>query len=225
MTFLSQNFQRHLPKNATVGCWDAGCSVEEGRLKSLFSAWEEIRSPSSVLSVIKEGYKLLLLTCHQGSRGSQCCQLYFNRPQSTMGSEPFNCVHLSRGEEISCARLKTRKSSSFQVQIPMQRHKFCSTTVRGRILPVYIRHQKYLSSCWNFDSHRIYLGFQWPFQGKPSHFVFNVLLFLMSIAPYILAKVLKPVINYWRSAGRRICMFLGDRLGGNFCRALPPQVP
>ena len=33
-----------------------------GRLKSHFSAWEEIGSPSSVLSVIKEGYKLPLLT-------------------------------------------------------------------------------------------------------------------------------------------------------------------
>ena len=125
-----------------------------------------------------------------------------------MGSEPFNCVHLGRGEETSCARLKTRKSSSFQVQIPMQRHQYCSTTVRGRILPVYIRNQKCLSSCWNFDSHRIYLGFQWPFQDKPSYFVFNVLPFLMSIAPYIFTKVLKPVINYWKSAGRRILCFV-----------------
>lgn len=32
------------------------------RLKSHFSAWEEIGSPSSVLSVITEGYKLPLLT-------------------------------------------------------------------------------------------------------------------------------------------------------------------
>ena len=78
-----------------------------GRLKSL-SAWEEIRSPSSVLSVIKEGYKLVLLTCHQGSRRSHSCQLYFNRLESTMGSEPSNCVHLSRGENTHLFKYKSR---------------------------------------------------------------------------------------------------------------------
>ena len=68
-----------------------------------------------------------------------------------------------------------------------------------------------------FDSHRTYLGFQWPYPGKPTYFVFNVLPFGMSTAPYIFTMVLKPVINYWRSAGKRICMFLDDGLGGNSC--------
>ena len=66
-----------------------------------------------------------------------------------------------------------------------------------------------------FDSHRTYLGFQWPYQGKPTYFVFSVLPFGMSTAPYIFTKVLKPVINYWRSTDRRISMFLDDGLGGN----------
>ena len=69
-----------------------------------------------------------------------------------------------------------------------------------------------------FDSHRTYLGFQWPYQGKPTYFVFSVLPFSMSTAPYIFTKVLKPVINYWRSTGRRISMFLDDGLGGNSCK-------
>ena len=71
-----------------------------------------------------------------------------------------------------------------------------------------------------FDSHRTYLGFQWSYQGKPTYFVFDVLPFGMSTAPYIFTKVLKPVINYWRRTGRRICMFLDDGLGGNSCNFL-----
>ena len=67
-------------------------------------------------------------------------------------------------------------------------------------------------------SQRTYLGFQWPHQGKPTYFVFNLLPFGMSTVPYIFTKVLKPVINYWRSAGRRNCMFLDDGLGGNSCK-------
>ena len=66
-----------------------------------------------------------------------------------------------------------------------------------------------------FESHRTYLEFQWQYQGKPTYFVFNVLPFGLSIAPYILTKILKPVIGYWRSSGERICMFLDDDLRGN----------
>ena len=40
----------------------------------------------------------------------------------------------------------------------------------------------------------------------------------MSTALYIFMKVLKPVITYWRSAGRRICMFLDDGLGDKSCK-------
>ena len=107
---------------------------------------------------------------------------------------------------MPCTQFKTHKPSSFQVQIQMQIHQYCSTTVRGRILPVYIRY-----------SHRTYLGFQWPYQGKPTYFVFYVLPFRMSTRPFVFTKVLKPAINYWRSAGRRICIFLVDGLGGNSC--------
>ena len=45
-----------------------------------------------------------------------------------------------------------------------------------------------------YESRRTYLGFQWQYQGKPTYFVFNVLNLL-------------AVIGYWRSSGKRICMF------------------
>jgi len=56
----------------------------------------------------------------------------------------------------------------------------------------------------------------------PTYFVFNVLQIGMSISPYILTKWLKPVINYWRSAGRTICMLLDDELNGNSCKESAP---
>ena len=54
--------------------------------------------------------------------------------------------------------------------------------------------------------------------GQTNLFVFNVLPFGMSTVPYIFTKVLKPVINYWRSTGRRVSMFFDDGLGGNSCK-------
>ena len=66
-----------------------------------------------------------------------------------------------------------------------------------------------------FQSHRMYLGFQWFYQGKATYFVFNVLPFGLSTAPYIFTKLLKLLIGHWRGSGKRICMFLDDGLGGN----------
>ena len=48
-----------------------------------------------------------------------------------------------------------------------------------------------------------------------NYFVFNVLPFGLSTAPYIFTKLLKPLIGHWRGSGKRICMFLDDGLGGN----------
>ena len=66
-----------------------------------------------------------------------------------------------------------------------------------------------------FESHQTYLGFQWQYHGKTTFFVFNVLLFGLSTAPYIFTKILKPAVNHWRSSGIKVCMFLDDGLGGN----------
>ena len=66
-----------------------------------------------------------------------------------------------------------------------------------------------------FESHRTYLGFQCQHHGKPTFFVFNVLPFGLSTAPYTFTKLLKPVVSHWRGSGIRVCMFLDDGLGGN----------
>ena len=128
-----------------------------GRLKSHFSAWEEIGSPSSVLSVIKEGYKLPLLTIPESCVLANNKSAIDNACFVTKALEDLiaaNCISIAHsqpwvvnpltvsvraeGKKRLVARLQTAKSSSFQVQIQMRRHQYCSTTVRGRILPVYI---------------------------------------------------------------------------------------
>lgn len=49
-----------------------------------------------------------------------------------------------------------------------------------------------------------------------TYFVFNVLPFGLSTAPYVFTKLLKPVISHWRSSGKKVCMFLDGGLSGNF---------
>ncbi|KAK3093064.1 hypothetical protein FSP39_010639 [Pinctada imbricata] len=53
---------------------------------------------------------------------------------------------------------------------------------------------------------RTYLGFHW--QGK--FFVFTVLPFGLTSAPYVFTKCLRPMVKYWRSEGVNIVLYLDD---------------
>lgn len=55
-----------------------------------------------------------------------------------------------------------------------------------------------------FPDHRQYLGFSWNFGSVVKHFVFTVLPFGMSSAPYIFSKLVRSLVNYWRGLGRRV---------------------
>ena len=47
------------------------------------------------------------------------------------------------------------------------------------------------------------------------YFVFTVLPFGMSSAPYIFSKLVRSLVNYWRGLGRRAVTILDDGIGGS----------
>ena len=49
-----------------------------------------------------------------------------------------------------------------------------------------------------FPDHRQYLGFSWKFGSVVKYFVFTVLPFGLSSAPYIFSKLVRSLVNYWR---------------------------
>ena len=67
------------------------------------------------------------------------------------------------------------------------------------------------------EHHRqyMYLGFKWEINGVNKYFVFNVLPFGISSAAFIFTKVMRKVVQYWRSLGFRIIMYLDDGLAGS----------
>lgn len=93
------------------------------------------------------------------------------------------------------------------------------TTAQQLLGKSYYLYTFYIKSAYHhvkiFESHRTYLGFQWYFHGKLTYFMFNVLPFGLSTAPYVFTKLLKPAVSHWRSSGIKVCMFLDDGLGGN----------
>jgi len=66
-----------------------------------------------------------------------------------------------------------------------------------------------------FPQHRQYLGFAWTFpDGRHRFFVFNVLPFGLSSAPYLFTKLLRPLVKNWRCRGLHSVVYLDD--GINF---------
>ena len=66
-----------------------------------------------------------------------------------------------------------------------------------------------------FPDHRQYVGFSWNFGSVVKFFVFTVLPFGLSSAPYIFSKLVRSLVNYWRGLGRRVVTFVDDGIGGS----------
>ena len=67
-----------------------------------------------------------------------------------------------------------------------------------------------------FEEHQTYLGFSWEINQQTHYFVFTVLPFGLSTAPFVFTKVVRPLIKYWRLHAIRIACFLDDGLGIKF---------
>ena len=62
-----------------------------------------------------------------------------------------------------------------------------------------------------FSEHQPYLGFSWKMNGEtPSYFMFTVLPFGLTTAPYIFTKLLRPIVKHWRSQGISNVVYLDD---------------
>ena len=66
---------------------------------------------------------------------------------------------------------------------------------------IFLNHHKYQAFSWNFGT------------GYVRHFQFTVLPFVLSCAPFIFTKLLKPLETQWRRQGIPIAIFIDDGIG------------
>ena len=64
-----------------------------------------------------------------------------------------------------------------------------------------------------FEPHQKFLGFFWIFKRNVKFFVFTVLPFGLTSAPFIFTKVVRPLVKYWRLNSVKIICFLDDGIG------------
>ena len=67
-----------------------------------------------------------------------------------------------------------------------------------------------------FEEHQTYLGFSWEINQQAHYFVFTVLPFGLSTAPFVFTKVVRPLIKYWRLHAIKIACFSDEGLGIQF---------
>ena len=64
-----------------------------------------------------------------------------------------------------------------------------------------------------FHEHQPYLGFSWAMpDGDTKFFMFTVLPFGLSSAPYISRKLFRPLVKHWRSRGIHSVVYRDDGL-------------
>ena len=64
-----------------------------------------------------------------------------------------------------------------------------------------------------FNSHQTYLGFSWDIKGATKYFVFTVLPFGLSSAPFVFAKAVRRLVKHWRLHAVKTACFLDDGSG------------
>ena len=63
------------------------------------------------------------------------------------------------------------------------------------------------------EQHQKYLGFSWKIKGQTRYFVFALLPFGLTSAPFLFTKVMRCLLTFWRAPGIKISVFIDDGLG------------
>ena len=205
-----------------------------GRLKSHIAFWERIDAPEFILDTIRHGYKIPFI--HEPTRMVMTNNNSAHVHRDFVEEAIQELVESSRISEVrNKAQLHVINPLSVSVQASgkkrlildlrkvnqcLHKQKFKFEDYKHAI--AYFRPGCFftkfdLKSGYHhveiFPNHRRYLGFAWKFNnGKSRYFMFNVLPFGLSTAPYIFTKLLRPLVKLWRSRGFHPVVYLDDGL-------------
>lgn len=213
--------------------------VYQGRLLSCLSRWSEITHNDHILNVIRHGYKLPFTevptsVCLGNNRSSKDHPEFVSAEiqkllETGVVSEvsekphvvnPLTVAHSRSGKPrlvLDCrhinphlAKFKCKYEGVQTAEQMFEKGTYLFTfDLKGAYHHIEI-----------FRAHRTYLGFHWVDGGITKYYVYNCLPFGISTAGYIFTKVLRVVLEYWRSQGHKVLMFLDDGMGGHTDQSL-----
>ncbi|MEM9400707.1 MAG: reverse transcriptase domain-containing protein [Verrucomicrobiota bacterium] len=202
-----------------------------GRLLMHIAFWQQIGAPDFILSTISEGYKIPFATTPASfQQRNNRSALEHSVFVTEAILEPFQGERIS---ETTYEHLHNINPLSVSVQSSGKKR----LIIDLRLINQHLRQFKFKYEDYkkaleyfakgvyaiNFDlksgyhhldicpHHRTFLGFCWTFpDGVTRYFMFNVLPFGLSTAPYIFTKLLRPLVKVWRSKGIQCVVYLDD---------------
>jgi hypothetical protein len=213
---------------------DSNVSVDvKGRLAAHVPFWESIGASPFVLSVLKEGYQFPLISEPPRSFKDNNKSASLNSDFVTqavlelLGSnrikEVFTPPHVVNPLSVSSKGTKKRlildlrevNLHVFKTKIKFDDWKVMQDFIRtGGFMFKFDLKQGY----HHVDIHpefQQYLGFSWVIGGVRRYFVFTVLPFGLTSAPYIFTKIVRVLVKFWRKSGVKLCCFIDDGLGAS----------
>ena len=196
----------------------------KGRLRKSLMHWKQINAPQFVLETIEFGYKLPLLTTPPAR--------IFRNKKSALDARAFvgdaihslldiNCIEelVESPGIINPLSVSFHKSGRKRLILDLRhinrllfKNKFKCEDVS--VAKEVLRLGDFMFSFdlkWGyhhidiFPEHRKFLALSWKFtDGSVRYFMFSVLPFGLSSAPYIVTKLLKPLVKKWRGEGSQL---------------------
>ena len=206
----------------------------KGRLKEHVSFWiETIKVPEFIVDCIREGYKIPFYTTPEPAT--------FANNVSALSHGKFVSGSVSEllltGWIVPTQKQNLAVVNSLSVAVQPSGKKRLILDLRYVMKHIYKQKIKFKdwktaiiffgpgSYFTKFDPksgyhhidicshHQLYLGFSWSAENQPPQFyMFTVLPFGLSSAPYIFTKLIRPLIRHWRDLGINATIFLNDNL-------------
>ena len=210
----------------------------KGRLKDHVQFWEGIYAsppppppPPFIIDCIREGYKILFYVTPQAAAYNNNCSAL--KHSAFVLSSILELLSSGRVCQVPKSYLTVINPLSVSVQSCRKKrlildlryinHHVFKQRVKFEYWKVgldYFEKGSYftkfdLKSGYHhldiFPEHQPFLGFSWVMSNEePGFFMFTVLPFLLTSAPYIFTKLLRPLVKHWSSQGIRVIVYLVD---------------
>ena len=205
--------------------------IVKGKLKENIQYWRDIGCNKTILGIIEEGYRIPFLenppsVFLKNNRSAKDHSEFVTKAVKELlstgrikevDSPPYVVnplsVSVKNGKERLILDLRHVNQHVFKQKIKFDDWKTMEhfLTEGGYVFSFDIKQGYH-----HVDMHPEsvpYLGFSWVIDGVERYFVFLVLPFGLTSAPFIFTKIVRVLVKLWRGKGVRICVFIDDGMG------------
>ena len=214
---------------------DSGLSLSvKGNLRANIEFWKSIGAPYFILSLIENGYKLPFASSPEPVklRNNKSARFHANFVDQAIHELVLSgrvCVVAKKPLVVNPLSVSVQPCGKKRLILDLRHVNKCLLKQRVKLedWKVALSYFTKGSYMFSFDlksgyhhveisqEHQTYLGFSWEVadSGDKIFYVFTVLPFGLSTAPYVFTKLLKPLVKRWRLQGICIAIFLDDGWG------------